>query len=251
MYWGWGARRVPTAPSLSQRATSPPRGGTGRGVPAPSTPAGTASASPSSRYGHGTGTPPFVPCAVVGAPWGPPHCPAGGAQRRRAPQVCNGLPDCGDGDAASGWVPSDERDCGRWGPWAPWGACSRSCGPGQQLRARGCSQQGPDVLHQCHGEATQARPCFSTACPGEWARGCAWGGGAGGSLWLGCLGDLGVPVAGDAQGVWGFPCPWLLGTPGGFPVLGLHRGSGGVPRPALLGRGLPMAAAAQGTWGSP
>ncbi|XP_050572817.1 LOW QUALITY PROTEIN: SCO-spondin-like [Cygnus atratus] len=121
------------------------------------------------------------------------HVPAEGRNRTAGPcteytcgdgeciafkQVCNGLPDCGDGDgdAASGWVPSDERDCGHWGLWAPWGACSRSCGPGQQLRARGCSQQAPDVLHQCHGEATQARPCFSTACPvdGAWSEWATW-----------------------------------------------------------------------------
>lgn len=138
-----------------------------------------------------------------------------GAQHRHAPQVCNGLPDCGDGDAASGWVPSDERDCGHWGPWAPWGACSRSCGPGQQLRARGCSQQAPDVLHQCHGEATQARPCFSTACPGGWARGCAGG-----------------------RRAWGIPVTGVPGGSGGFPWLGMPRGPGGGSH-------------VQGCWGHP
>lgn len=89
------------------------------------------------------------------------------AQCCSMPQVCNGRPDCRDGDVTSGWLPSDEWDCGHWGPWAPWGICSLSCGLGQQLRARECSQRAPGVLRWCHGEATQARPCFSTACPGE------------------------------------------------------------------------------------
>lgn len=114
-------------------------------------------------------SPVLVPCR---GPCGvPPSLCLLGAQHRSVPQVCNGLPDCRDGDVASGWLPTDERDCGHWGPWAPWGICSRSCGLGQQLQARNCSQRAPGVLHQCHGEATQARPCFITACPGEWA----WG----------------------------------------------------------------------------
>ncbi|OXB70712.1 UNVERIFIED_CONTAM: hypothetical protein H355_006105 [Colinus virginianus] len=91
-------------------------------------------------------------------------------------QVCNGQPDCRDGDVASGVLPSDEWDCGHWGPWAPWGICSRSCGLGQQLRARECSQRAPGVLHRCHGEDTQAKPCFSTACPvdGSWSEWTTW-----------------------------------------------------------------------------
>ncbi|XP_072186520.1 SCO-spondin [Excalfactoria chinensis] len=91
-------------------------------------------------------------------------------------QVCNGQPDCRDGDVTSGWLPSDEWDCGHWGPWAPWGICSHSCGLGQQLRARECSQRAPGVLRWCHGEATQARPCFSTACPvdGAWSEWTTW-----------------------------------------------------------------------------
>ncbi|XP_062426817.1 LOW QUALITY PROTEIN: SCO-spondin-like [Rhea pennata] len=91
-------------------------------------------------------------------------------------QVCDGLADCGDGGAAGGWLPSDERGCGLWSPWAPWSACSRSCGPGRQARARRCTRRAPGVLHHCRGEATQARQCFSLACPvdGAWSEWATW-----------------------------------------------------------------------------
>ncbi|XP_069502497.1 SCO-spondin-like [Ambystoma mexicanum] len=80
-------------------------------------------------------------------------------------QVCNGVADCGDGDEASGWVPTDERYCGLWGPWSPWGDCSKSCGSGVQTRKRDCSSPPGDILWHCRGVETQAQQCFSTACP--------------------------------------------------------------------------------------
>ncbi|XP_064364124.1 SCO-spondin-like [Dromaius novaehollandiae] len=119
------------------------------------------------------------------------HVPAGERNRTAGPcaeyacgegtciafkQVCDGLADCADGSAAAGWLPSDERGCGLWSPWAPWSACSRSCGPGLQVRARGCTRRAPGVLHQCRGEGTQARQCFSMACPvdGAWSEWATW-----------------------------------------------------------------------------
>ncbi|XP_074917514.1 SCO-spondin-like, partial [Chelonoidis abingdonii] len=81
--------------------------------------------------------------------------------------VCNGLADCADGSEASGWLPSDEQDCGLWSPWAPWSTCSRSCGMGLQIRRRVCTRRANDVLRHCHGEETQAQQCFALACPGE------------------------------------------------------------------------------------
>ncbi|XP_070582937.1 LOW QUALITY PROTEIN: SCO-spondin-like [Erythrolamprus reginae] len=89
-------------------------------------------------------------------------------------QVCNGLANCADGTEASGWLPSDERDCGLWTPWAAWSACSRSCGTGLQIRRRSCTRRADDVLRHCLGEETQAQQCFRVACPvdgrwGEWA----------------------------------------------------------------------------------
>uniref|UniRef100_A0A7M4DZY7 TIL domain-containing protein n=1 Tax=Crocodylus porosus TaxID=8502 RepID=A0A7M4DZY7_CROPO len=68
--------------------------------------------------------------------------------------------------ATSGWLPSDERDCGLWSAWAPWSTCSRSCGTGLQVRRRACTRRADHVLRHCHGEETQAQQCFAVACPG-------------------------------------------------------------------------------------
>ncbi|KAM9163493.1 LOW QUALITY PROTEIN: SCO-spondin-like [Pangshura tecta] len=91
-------------------------------------------------------------------------------------QVCNGLADCADGSEASGWLPSDEQDCGLWSPWAPWSTCSRSCGTGLQIRRRVCTRRANDVLRHCHGEETQAQQCFTLACPvdGAWSEWATW-----------------------------------------------------------------------------
>ncbi|XP_066483571.1 SCO-spondin-like [Tiliqua scincoides] len=91
-------------------------------------------------------------------------------------QVCNGLANCLDGSEASGWLPSDEQDCGIWSPWAPWSACSRSCGTGLQVRQRTCTRRANDVLRHCLGEETQAQQCFSVACPvdGMWSEWATW-----------------------------------------------------------------------------
>ncbi|KAL7977860.1 hypothetical protein Chor_010812 [Crotalus horridus] len=91
-------------------------------------------------------------------------------------QVCNGLANCADGTEASGWLPSDERDCGLWTPWAPWSICSRSCGTGLQIRRRSCTRRADDVLRHCLGEETQAQQCFLVACPvdGQWREWATW-----------------------------------------------------------------------------
>ncbi|XP_060104212.1 SCO-spondin-like [Heteronotia binoei] len=91
-------------------------------------------------------------------------------------QVCNGLADCADGSEASGWLPSDEWDCGLWSPWGPWSSCSRSCGTGLQVRQRACTRRADDVLRHCLGEETQAQQCFVVACPVDatWTEWTAW-----------------------------------------------------------------------------
>ncbi|CAI5789335.1 SCO-spondin [Podarcis lilfordi] len=91
-------------------------------------------------------------------------------------QVCNGLADCADGTESSGWLPSDERDCGLWSPWAPWSSCSRSCGTGLQVRRRSCTRRADDVLRHCLGEEAQAQQCFAVACPvdGVWSEWATW-----------------------------------------------------------------------------
>ncbi|KAH0627733.1 hypothetical protein JD844_003874 [Phrynosoma platyrhinos] len=100
----------------------------------------------------------------------------GGEAEDCARHVCNGLADCADGTEASGWLPSDERDCGLWTPWAAWSACSRSCGTGLQVRQRVCTRRADDVLRHCLGEETQAQQCFSVACPvdGRWSEWTTW-----------------------------------------------------------------------------
>ncbi|XP_068790174.1 SCO-spondin-like [Struthio camelus] len=134
----------------------------------------------------------------------------GGGECIAFKQVCNGLADCADGRAASGWLPSDERGCGLWSPWAPWGACSRSCGTGSQARSRRCTRRAPGVLHHCHGEATQARQCFSVACPvdGAWSE---W------ATWSNCTADCRGVVVRRRECVppqnGGRPCAELLGVP--------------------------------------
>ncbi|KYO43844.1 SCO-spondin [Alligator mississippiensis] len=91
-------------------------------------------------------------------------------------QVCNGLADCTDGSVTSGWLPSDEQDCGLWSAWAPWSSCSRSCGTGLQVRRRVCTRRADHVLRHCHGEETQAQQCFAVACPvdGAWSEWATW-----------------------------------------------------------------------------
>ncbi|XP_030052234.1 SCO-spondin [Microcaecilia unicolor] len=91
-------------------------------------------------------------------------------------QVCNGIADCGDGEEAMGWIPSDEKDCGLWSPWGPWSTCSRTCGTGIQLRRRTCASPSGDVLRHCRGEEIQAQQCFSVTCPvdGSWTAWTTW-----------------------------------------------------------------------------
>ncbi|XP_063781355.1 SCO-spondin-like [Pseudophryne corroboree] len=89
-------------------------------------------------------------------------------------QVCNGIPDCADG--TSGWVASDERECGFWSPWGGWSDCSQSCGTGAQTRRRVCTNPSSDILRRCRGEESEAQQCFSVSCPvdGFWTPWTTW-----------------------------------------------------------------------------
>ncbi|KAE8595015.1 hypothetical protein XENTR_v10015432 [Xenopus tropicalis] len=91
-------------------------------------------------------------------------------------QVCNGITDCDDGDEASGWVASDEKDCGFWSPWGSWSECSHSCGTGMQSRRRTCTNPSTDVLRQCRGEEHETQQCFTVSCPvdGSWTPWATW-----------------------------------------------------------------------------
>lgn len=57
---------------------------------------------------------------------------------------------------------------GNWGEWAPWGACSQTCGVGQQHRQRQCNNPRPQFDGaECRGSGDESRPCQSQQCAGE------------------------------------------------------------------------------------
>lgn len=92
----------------------------------------------------------------------------------------NPLPENG-GDQCEG-QPEDQRECneqpcpidGAWGSWSDWGACSQSCGGGEQTRSRECDNPAPANQGQdCQGEPEDRRECQTNPCPidGAWS---AW-----------------------------------------------------------------------------
>ncbi|KAM8967216.1 LOW QUALITY PROTEIN: SCO-spondin-like [Pelodytes ibericus] len=106
-----------------------------------------------------------------------PACPEYSCMNSRCvryKQVCNGIPDCGDGEL--GVVSSDERDCGFWSPWAPWTDCSHTCDAGTQSRHRVCANPSSDILKQCRGQDRQTQQCFTVSCPvdGFWTPWTTW-----------------------------------------------------------------------------
>lgn len=58
---------------------------------------------------------------------------------------------------------------GGFGPWGPWGLCSRSCGGlGTRTRSRQCVRPAPAPGGQsCHGPRQDLEYCPSPDCPGE------------------------------------------------------------------------------------
>ncbi|KAK7499826.1 hypothetical protein BaRGS_00008917, partial [Batillaria attramentaria] len=62
---------------------------------------------------------------------------------------------------------------GNWGPWEPWGACSVTCGCGEQLRRRRCDNPPANLCGQpCLGPLSETRICNRTVGPGGWG---SWG----------------------------------------------------------------------------
>lgn len=203
MYWGWGARCVPTALSLSQRATSPPRGGTGRGVPAPSTPAGTASASPSSRYGHGTGTPPSCP-----VPWWGPHgvlpiALTGGLSIAVHRRSATGCPTAGTGTRPRAGCPRMRGTAGTGGPGHPGVPAAAPAAPASSCVRGAAASRAPMCCTSATARPRRHGPASAPPAPVS-GQGAARG-----------AGGLGGPCGWGAWGIWGFP--WL----------GMPRGSGG------------------------
>ncbi|XP_048084667.1 papilin [Alosa alosa] len=52
-----------------------------------------------------------------------------------------------------------------WGEWAPFGACSRTCGGGVMVRTRKCNTQRTDGGSNCVGPAKSYRMCNVKDCP--------------------------------------------------------------------------------------
>ncbi|XP_061870092.1 A disintegrin and metalloproteinase with thrombospondin motifs 8 [Colius striatus] len=55
---------------------------------------------------------------------------------------------------------------GGWGPWSPWGSCSRSCGGGVQFSYRLCDSPKPQHGGgYCEGQRAKYQSCHTEECP--------------------------------------------------------------------------------------
>ncbi|MEE6496324.1 hypothetical protein FKM82_002300 [Ascaphus truei] len=66
---------------------------------------------------------------------------------------------------------------GAWGPWLPWGPCSKTCGKGTETRVRQCNNPPPSFDGSyCDGQDTQMQICSDKHCPvdGKWSAWSSW-----------------------------------------------------------------------------
>ncbi len=49
-----------------------------------------------------------------------------------------------------------------WSNWGPFSPCTKTCGPGTQLRTRSCNSKGNG---KCLGKAKDLKPCRVAECP--------------------------------------------------------------------------------------
>uniref|UniRef100_A0A8C4Y584 ADAM metallopeptidase with thrombospondin type 1 motif 8 n=1 Tax=Gopherus evgoodei TaxID=1825980 RepID=A0A8C4Y584_9SAUR len=55
---------------------------------------------------------------------------------------------------------------GNWGPWSPWGACSRTCGGGVHFSYRDCNDPAPQNGGKyCEGQRAKYQSCCTEECP--------------------------------------------------------------------------------------
>lgn len=55
---------------------------------------------------------------------------------------------------------------GGWGPWSPWGSCSRTCGGGVQFSYRHCDSPKPQHGGRyCEGQRAKYQSCHTEECP--------------------------------------------------------------------------------------
>jgi hypothetical protein len=62
--------------------------------------------------------------------------------------------------------------CPKWGPWQEWGACSVSCGVGQETRTRKCSRTDAPCVGDSKGD-TDTKDCDKGICP-QWTPWTTW-----------------------------------------------------------------------------
>ena len=55
-------------------------------------------------------------------------------------------------------------DC-RWGNWAAWGQCSKTCGGGAQLRSRSIAHEAEYGGNACSGQSAEMQGCNEDDCP--------------------------------------------------------------------------------------
>lgn len=57
---------------------------------------------------------------------------------------------------------------GNWRSWYPWSACDATCGKGNKIRARSCTDPKPlNGGAFCEGEPAEEKECDQGPCPGE------------------------------------------------------------------------------------
>ena len=59
----------------------------------------------------------------------------------------------------------------RWTDWSPWGACSSTCGLGEQSRTRECQLHIEGLVipaSSCEGSRAEIMVCETLRCPGDY-----------------------------------------------------------------------------------
>lgn len=55
---------------------------------------------------------------------------------------------------------------GQWSDWSEWLPCDKSCGGGNEIRHRNCTNPAPGVNgYPCSGSSTESKACNSLTCP--------------------------------------------------------------------------------------
>ena len=69
----------------------------------------------------------------------------------------------------NGYKTTQPPMCAQWSMWGAFGACSVTCGRGNQMRTRTCDNGVGGV--DCPGSATKYQPCQLAACAywGQWS----------------------------------------------------------------------------------